>query len=84
MSQEITVESKFIIPDDMRREDVEVVLKQLYDDLRRTDRFIDARVLVEKEIESDEAERLLDMLASIDEDLLESTQETIDSLSDES
>lgn len=82
MTRTFTIESEFVVPDTMERDNVEHVLERFYDDLRETDRFIDASVNVSGQMDTDERERLLTMLALLDDDAIEKSIESIEVIGD--
>jgi len=71
MSNKVTLETEFVVPDDMDEDNVRHVLSQFFGDLIRTDRFIDARIVEDASLDEAEKERALDMLSSIDDGDLE-------------
>lgn len=82
MSKTYTIESEFVVPESMERENIEHVLERFYDDLRETDRFLDATVSPTEEIDPDERERLLTMVALLTEQDISYGIETVKSLDD--
>lgn len=82
MTRTFTIESEFVVPDTMGRDNVEQVLERFYDDLRETDRFIDASVNVSGQMDTDERERLLTMLALLDDDAIEQSIESVETIGD--
>lgn len=82
MTRTFTIESEFVVPDTMERDNVEHVLERFYDDLRETDRFIDASVNVSGQMDTDERERLLTMIALLDDDAIEKSIESIEVIGD--
>lgn len=71
MTNKVTLETEFVVPDDMDKENVRHVLSQFFGDLMRTDRFVDARIVEDNSMDEAEEERLLEMLDGIDESDLE-------------
>ena len=64
MKNKYTLQVEFITPQDMGEENVRHVMGQILNDISKTDRFIDARI-VDDEISLDggEGDELLDMLS---------------------
>jgi phosphoenolpyruvate carboxylase len=78
MTETVTLETKFVIPDDMDEDNVHHVLSQFFGDLIRTDRFIDARIVEESTLDESEKERLIEMLENVDDDNLDQLDTFID------
>ncbi len=83
MTETVTLETKFIVPDEMDEENVRHVLSQFFGDLVRTDRFIDARIVDDESLGDVDGERLLDQLSTINDADLEQLDNFIDALEDE-
>lgn len=65
MTETITLETKFVVPDDMDEENVRHVLGQFFGDLVRTDRFVDARILDKSTMDEADKERVIELLEDI-------------------
>jgi hypothetical protein len=82
MTETITLETKFIVPDDMDEDNVRHILGEFFGDLIRTDRFIDARI-VDDSIDEGEKEQMLEMLSFVDDGNLEQLEAFIEEQKEE-
>lgn len=83
MTEKVTFETEFVVPDDMDEENVRHVLSQFFGDLIRTDRFVDARIVEESELDESEKERAISLLSNVEEDDLEQLDTFIEAFTDE-
>lgn len=83
MTNKFTFETEFVVPDDMDDDNVRHVLSQFFGDLIRTDRFVDARIVEDTSMDEADKERLLDMLAAIEDDDLEQLDRFIEKHTEE-
>lgn len=71
MSNKVTLNTAFVVPDDMDEENVRHILSQFFGDLMRTDRVIDARIVEELDVDKSEQERVINLLEELDDENLD-------------
>lgn len=83
MTNKYTLQTRFIVPDDLDEGNVRHVLGQFLNDLTKTDRFIEAEIVEQTSLDRDEQRRLLQMLDYLDDGDMESLEEIIESSKDD-
>lgn len=68
MSNTYTLTSTFVVPNDVKEENIRLVLNEFYGDLVETERFIDARIVDSESLDQAERQRLFEMLSDLDEE----------------
>jgi hypothetical protein len=66
MSNKYSLETQFIVPDEMDEENVRHVLSQFFGDLVRTERFIDARIVEDSSMDEAQVDALYRQLEQAD------------------
>jgi len=82
MSNKVTLNTAFVVPDDMDEENVRHILSQFFGDLMRTDRVIDARIVEEMDIEMSEQERAIELLQELDDESLKKMKMFVEEYTD--
>ena len=83
MTETVTLETRFVVPDDMDEENVRHVLGQFFGDLVQTDRFVDARIIDERDMDEADKERVIELLEGISSEEIEKLKPFIDKYTEE-
>ena len=83
MTETVTLETRFVVPDDMDEENVRHVLGQFFGDLVQTDRFVDARIIDERDMDEADKERAIELLEEISKEEIEKLKPFIDKYTEE-
>lgn len=78
MTNEHEFTVKFVTPDEVREENVLLVLQEYFGDIVQTDRFIEAWVETGSTLDDSEEERLREMLSDLSDEELDSAESIVE------